>query len=435
MRTETNQNSPIVKKIKSWKKDQAIISLNLEEMLNVAKDHEAISEQKIDGQSGLMDFNGEIGKFGTLGGVIYYDLPVLDEIVKILKEKGFHKAQIVGEMAGYVDGKIIPFNETESIIKNPQSDKTKVHWFPYQILSIDDAEFDTKSFEDYKKTWPQLKKMFSESKYVHPVKDESGDGPKIIKETWNQYVLKEKNEGIVVRLDNNKVYKVKPTYSYDLVIVAVGDKKGKNWPKKQIGMTLMAFMDKNKIFRTAGHIGTGWSRKEGQELYSWAQKNKVGEDDTYIWVKPEKIVEVEWERTTIKEMPSYEYSHGGYKSVGKKMSGTIVKPRFIRYRTDKSVTPSDLRLTQIPDWGERQMLATKIAYRYVEAEKKNQLEIGKKIEKEHSNIFDLFQKYLKTNNLDMPISKDAFYEMIAQAHLEEVSDYYDKLIDHVEPKE
>ena len=37
-------------------------------------------------------------------------------------------------MAGYANGKIIPFNESESLIKNHKADKTKVHWFPYQIL-------------------------------------------------------------------------------------------------------------------------------------------------------------------------------------------------------------------------------------------------------------------------------------------------------------
>ena len=64
-------------------------------------------------------------------------------------------------------------------------------------------------------------------------------------------------------------------------------------------------------------------------------------------------------------MNSYKYSHGKYESVGKMMSGTIVKPRFIRYRTDKKVTPSDLRLTQVPDWSEKQKKANKIASNYI----------------------------------------------------------------------
>lgn len=361
MKTRTDESSSLIKKVRKWKKDQAIVSLSIDEMLKKAKGKETISEQKVDGQTGIMEFSGDDNRFGTLGGVIYWELPVLDEIKKILKSLGLHQAIIVGEMAGYENGKILHFNETESIIKNSKADKTKIHWFPYQILELENEEFPTNNFESYAKLWNQLKKMFSGAKFVHPVKDSEN-----IKEAWDKFVLKEKNEGIVVRTSDNKVYKSKPEFTYDLVIIAVGSKKGKNWPKKQIGMTLMAFMDKDRVFRAAGHIGTGWTREQAQELFKWAQANKVGEDNTYVWVKPERIVEVQWERSSIREMDSFKYSSkGGYESVGKKISGTIVKPRFIRYRKDKTVSPNDLRLTQVPDWSEKQKMAHRVACRHV----------------------------------------------------------------------
>jgi ATP-dependent DNA ligase len=369
VKTRTDASSPLVKRVKKWKKDQAIISLSIDEMLETAKGKKSISEQKIDGQTGLMGFSDDDARFGTLGDVIYWDLPVLDEIKKILKDLGLHQAIIVGEMAGYENGKILPFNETESIIKNSKADKTKIHWFPYQIIELENEEFPTSDFESYGKLWNQLKKMFSGAKFVHPVKDSEN-----IKEAWNKFVLKGKDEGIVVRTSDNKVYKCKPIFSFDLVIVAVGSKKGKNWPKKQIGMTLMAFMDKDRVFRTAGNIGTGWTREQSQELFKWAQANKVGEDDTYVWVKPQRIVECVWERTTIKEMPSYKYSAGKYEKVEKRMSGTIVKPRFIRYREDKSVTPGDLRLTQIPDWSEKQKMAHRVATYFIIADNEARIE-------------------------------------------------------------
>jgi len=361
MKTRTDESNPLVKKVRQWKHDQAIVSLTLDELLKKTKGKKVIVEQKVDGQTGMLGLSkGADAEFGTLGGVVYSELPVLDEIKKILKLHGLNQALIVGEMAGYENGKIIPFNQTESIIKNPKSNKNLVHWFPYQIIELENKAFSTTSFEEYRKTWPQLQKIFAGSKFVHPV-----ETSETIQEGWDKLVLSEKNEGIVVHSDENKVYKCKPEFSYDLVIVAVGSKKGKNWPKKQIGMTLMAFMDKDKVFRTAGHIGTGWTREQSQELFKWAQANKVGEDDTYVWVKPQRVVETVWERTTIKEMPSFEYSGGKYNSVGKKMSGTIVKPRFIRYRDDKSVTPADLRLTQIPDWTERQKMAHRVACKFI----------------------------------------------------------------------
>jgi len=358
MKIKTSLNHPLIKAIKKWKKDQAIVSLTLEEMKKESAGRDLIIEQKVDGQSAILEYiEPDILRFGSLGGVIYSDLPVLDEIKTIFGAKNIHQAKMVGEMVGY-DKKIIPFNESQSLTKNPKSDKTKVHWFPYQILELNNEKIKD-DFSSYKDEWPEIIRIFKSSNYVHPVEYYEGKTEKI-DQAWKKIVEKDNNEGIVVRSSNNKVYKVKPLFSYDLVVIAVGDKKGKNWPKRMIGTTLMAFMDNNKVFRTAGEIGTGWTDKEKKELFSWAQKNKVGEDDTYVWVKPQKIFEVNWERTTIKEMPSYKYSQGKYDKVDKQISGTIVKPRFIRYRTDKSVTPSDLRLTQIPNWNKKKKMARSI---------------------------------------------------------------------------
>jgi ATP-dependent DNA ligase len=362
MKSRSAPDDPIIKAVQKWKHDQAIISLSMDRMLEEAKDKQHITEQKVDGQTAIMEYKvGEEPRFGSLHGMIIWDLPLGEDVARSLKSKRVTQALIVGEMAGYANGKIIPFNESESLIKNPKSDKTKVHWFPYEIIELNGKNMGERNFETYKRMWPELKRFFSGSKYVHPVEYTEGD----IEGAYKDWVEKQKNEGIVVRLSNNKVYKVKPSFSYDLVVIAVGDKKkGHNWPKKMISMVLLAFMDGDRVFRTAGHVASGFTDAESREIFAWAQKNKVGEDTTYVWVKPEKIMEVQWERTSIKEMPSYKYSRDGYEKVEKRMSGTVVKPRFIRWRTDKSVNPNDLRLSQIPDWGKMKKMALRVASKF-----------------------------------------------------------------------
>lgn len=348
-------SDPIIRDIQKWKKDQAIISLTLDEMLEKAQGKKILVEQKVDGQSSILEYKkGQEPRFGSLHGIIMTGLPILSEATQIFQKNDINQIKIVGELAGYENGKILSFNESESLIKNPQSDKSKVHWFPYQILELNGAALKD-NFETYVQNWPQIQKLFKAAQYIHPVESATD-----IKSAYQVMVDKEKNEGIVVRLSDNKVYKVKPLFSYDLAVIAVGDKKKKNWPKGMIGTTLMAFMDKDSVFRTAGEVGTGWTDKERHELFQWAQKNKVGEDDRYVWVRPEKIMEVIWERSHIKEMPAYSYSDGKYTKEDKRMSGSIVKPRFKRYRTDKAINPSDLRLTQIPDWKEQEKCASRV---------------------------------------------------------------------------
>jgi len=358
MITHKAPDSPIIIALKKWKRDQGIISLTLEEMKEKSKDLTLIIEQKVDGQSSIVDYRNGKAIFGSLHGVLMEDLPVLDEIISVFKKNKISQARIVGEMAGNDKGKILPFEQTESIIKNSKSDKNKIHWYPYQILELNNKSYDN-NFKSYKESWPEIKKLFDDSIHIHPVKYYEG-GIKDLEKAWKTLVEKEKNEGIVIRTSDNKVYKIKPLLTYDLVVVAVGDKKLKNWSKGLIGNTLMAFMDNNRVFRTAGEVGTGWTEEQRRELFKWASKNKVDEDNTHIWVKPMKIMEVELERSNIKDMKAYKYERGKYIPQGKKPSVTIVKPRFLRYRTDKSVNPSDLRLEQSPAWSKKEKMARSI---------------------------------------------------------------------------
>jgi ATP dependent DNA ligase C terminal region/ATP dependent DNA ligase domain len=357
MASKLLSDNPLTKRAIKWKHDQAIISLTFDELKKKIKGKEFIAEQKIDGQSAIMEYKDGRARFGSLGGRIITDIPVLSEIEAILKKQDVKSALMVGELAGFEKGKVIHFDKTESLIKNPVKEKDTLHWFPYQLLEINGEKYG-EEFDVYKKTWPQIVKLFAGAKHIQPVKSETDD----LQKAWDTYVEKEGNEGIVVRTEKH-IYKAKPEYYFDLVIVAVGSKKGKNWPKKMIGNTLMAFMDKDKVFRIAGEVGTGWSDAESKELFSWAQKNKIGEDDTYVWVKPEKIMEIQYERSNIRLTKCYKYEKGEYVKVDDKPVGTIVKPRFIRYRTDKSVNPKDLRLTQIPDWEKRSRVIEKMARR------------------------------------------------------------------------
>jgi len=56
-----------------------------------------------------------------------------------------------------------------------------------------------------------------------------------------------------------------------------------------------------------------------------------------------------------------------------------------------------------------------------------QLSMGRKVEKEHKDVFDLMNKAFEDAGAKMPVTEDQFYEMIAKAHLDELKDYYTRL--------
>jgi rubrerythrin len=66
------------------------------------------------------------------------------------------------------------------------------------------------------------------------------------------------------------------------------------------------------------------------------------------------------------------------------------------------------------------------------ASEEDQLEKGIEVEKEHTDVYELMEDFLKKHDLKMPLTRKEFFEMVAKAHIKEVKDYYDKLIKHVE---
>jgi len=70
MITHKAPDSPIIIALKKWKRDQGIISLTLEEMKEKSKDLTLIIEQKVDGQSSIVDYRNGKAIFGSLHGVL-----------------------------------------------------------------------------------------------------------------------------------------------------------------------------------------------------------------------------------------------------------------------------------------------------------------------------------------------------------------------------
>lgn len=62
-----------------------------------------------------------------------------------------------------------------------------------------------------------------------------------------------------------------------------------------------------------------------------------------------------------------------------------------------------------------------------EAYSKSELNMGKKEEKEHNDLYDMFAKIFKNKKLPVPMSKEQFAVSVAKAHLKEDPKYYSKL--------
>ncbi len=148
--------------------------------------------------------------------------------------------------------------------------------------------------------------------------------------------------------------KSKPLISIDAVIVGYTEGTGK-FKGKAFGALLVALMNKEKNFVILSNVGTGYTEDFRKELYQKLKKIQA-DGDKFLninWVSPKIVIEVVCEETLVKLRPTFSYKKGYYKRVEDDYGATLRKPRFVRIRNDKSVNPTDLRLTQIPSFIQR----------------------------------------------------------------------------------
>jgi ATP-dependent DNA ligase len=349
MKSRIDKSNSLAKLIKIWKENQNIVSLTFDELKKEVKDNELFISEKIDGELEGMQFD-KTTKFSTKDGRIREDLPVLDEIKTILKKQKINSAIILGELAKTSShGKPVHFNETMSAIRRPESgEEEHIEFFPFELYELN-GEKVSSNYLDYKNSFKKMKKWFKDSKYVSLVEHKTGKSS-VLKSVWDKFVKKEKNEGIVVRTSNGKIYKSKPVFTLDLCVIAVQEGRKKN--KGKMGALILGFYDGEFFYKTV-NLGVGFSDKDREGWWSLAKKYQVKKEDNVIWVDPykmNKVIETKYKRLNFRLVDTYKFNENSWEKVDNKFSATISKPDFVRERIDKEVNSSDLRLNQIPDF-------------------------------------------------------------------------------------
>ena len=302
--------------------------------------------EKIDGELNAVQFNGRESNLITVEGTIKKDLPLLDEYTSRLS-KVYKECELVGEVVAIKNGKILPFNKSMSIIKTAYrvpAYRELVHQFVFDIVSVNGRVLNVRNQTSYRQVYGILSKLFRGCKYIHVPRMIKGD----LSKAWSQFVKRDKREGLVVRCPK-RVYKIKESLTFDVVIIKVGNKLMKSWTRDQISYIVVAFLDRGGYFRVLSKVGTGFKDWERSELFKWAEVNKVDEDDEGYWVRPTKVVEVACQQYFVQDRPTYRFTGSRYELIGNLKSCTLRLPRKKRDRNDKLPTFRDIGIHQVPE--------------------------------------------------------------------------------------
>lgn len=363
------KGNPLQKRLRDWKTNQAIKAESYEDFLKILKTKKkAVIQHKVDGETGIAGFDGSSIKFSTIGGRMISDLPLIDELESKLKGAGVKQAIIIGERVGVDEkGNLLKFDEVMDLIRDPanESEAKRIWYYPFELVEFNDKKFDKENLGDidvYLDGFSKMKNWFGGAKYIHPSLLKVG-GEDVFKTMWKDWVVNKMQEGLVVRLGGGDIFKIKSFDFWDLGII--GAEEGKGRLKGKLGAVLTAFMDKDKIFRFAGKVGSGFSDEDREEYWDWITHNeadidkesqeKLGKGWKEVrWIKPQKVIQVRRKGEYPGMVDSFSFSKGKFNYEGEKPGAIQREPRFEKERDDKTINHNDLRLEQIENWAKKE---------------------------------------------------------------------------------
>jgi len=352
MESWINKENEFTVLLNQWKSSSKFKSYTFEEIMNKLPSNEKVIVQlKVDGELVLFTYNKErnLSQFVSLGGRVWQDLPVLDELQEKLEQFNIESANIIGELGAVRDGKILSFNEILSVVRKPVDEK-EIHFFPFELESVDNEELQK---GDYLEGFENLKLWFSDAGFITPVKTWCVTKEKI-PSIWSK-VLSDDLEGIVIRSDSLGILKVKPEFSLDL---AVGFVRRSDKNPDEMGSLGLFFRDLDGRFLFTSRVGTGFSKEDRRTWLRWGEENEITTEGRDLWVnplKPGRVVEIRYGKINPKKVDTYTFGKNQWARLKEKNpAATLSKPVFVRIRDDKAAKDiDDVRLEQIPDWEEK----------------------------------------------------------------------------------
>ena len=331
------------------------ISISQEQIESRLTGTEFYVTKKYDGELNLIFFSDDNTFMLNRSGRVRMGLPCLEEAGKALKNAGIKQAVIPSEL--YVDdssARTRVFDVLEALA-NEQLVK-KLRLAPFEIYELDNLLAKTSS---YIETYQKLTDIFGKTEMCKPVKMEKSSSRHGVMEIYSEWVEKENAEGLVVRSDMPMVYKVKPRYTIDVVVI--GFSEGVSDQRGSIRSLLLAMMDDNGKFQIIGRTGNGFDDELKKKLLPdltpmIVDSSYIETDSNHVafhMIKPEIVIELMVNDVLFETSSGpiinhvLEFDDNRYFRSNSVAGVSFVYPIFVRFREDKTVCKEDIRLSQV----------------------------------------------------------------------------------------
>jgi len=293
---------------------------------------------KADGEFTLASFGPEGCCTVNGWGRLREDFPALNELESALRRDGLSDAQLLCEFyASREDGAPARLPEFIHVARGRDTDHTRLRLGVWDLVLANGEEVGAYGWKmDEVSEWLRGCRYCHVLPYIKPTKRSE------VRAFWEKHIVQGGYEGLVARL-NGDVYKVKPIRDVDAVVVAIN--KRELLREQKVTSFKVALMDEDGGFVVLSDVASGIDHELRKALWD-LMKLKVGEDDA-VYVRPVVVCTVEYQETFPRDTLKLMFDGKEYRETGMVEFYSLRHPRLKRFRPDKKVNPTDLRLSQV----------------------------------------------------------------------------------------
>ncbi|MEM1182227.1 MAG: hypothetical protein AAGM22_28015 [Acidobacteriota bacterium] len=318
---------------------------------------------KVDGQFWcLVVRDRQAALVSPRGKVLSGQLPVLIEIQAKVVPRLAPDATLIaaGELfALRKGGRPRVADVSSALAGGAEAEVGRIGFFAFDLLEGGDAE-SPEPLSDYPGRLDTLRRLFAGGQRAQAIKTELVHTPAEVSERFAEWAEGGKGEGLVVRPEDGRIFKLKPIFTFDAAVIGFTEK---NDEPEHVRSLLLAMLREDGQFQLVGSVGNLGTDELRAELYR-ALKPKVVPSSyrfasstgaLYRFVDPELVVEVkvtdiqveDGSGRPVRRMVLELDGEDGWSPLQLRSGVSLIHPIMGRVREDKTVNATDVRASQI----------------------------------------------------------------------------------------
>jgi hypothetical protein len=310
--------------------------------------------RKIDGiMQCVFWHNGQAFMAGS-GGKILTDLPCLDEFAKCVQAAGLDSVTVAAELYYPLAEGRPRCHDVLRALAVPE-ERGKLELAPFDLLEYGGEPYKS---AHYKETHHVLSKLFS-GKMIRPVEMRAARSREEVGAIFDEWVVEEGAEGLVVHSESPIVWKLKPRHTIDAAVV------GYTATEAGIRDLLFAVRREDGKFQAFTSGSNGLASEQRLALLETLKQETVesqyirtdSENNAYQMVSPRMVFEIsvnelisESNTGKIKRNPLLDFDpEKGWLSCGSTPGVSALAPAVVRLREDKTPGYESIRVSQLSD--------------------------------------------------------------------------------------